>query len=67
MKLGNRKSAPEQLVKSPQDTLGALSGSLSRGRILMAGLIAGGVAALTAGSAGISALRRRSEGARNDS
>jgi hypothetical protein len=67
MKLGNRKSDPERLVKSPQDTLGALGGSLTRGRVLMAGLLAGGVAALTAGSAGISALRRRSEGARNDS
>jgi hypothetical protein len=67
MKLGKRKSDPELLLKSPQDSLGALSGGLTRGRILIAGLIAGGVAALTAGSAGISALRRRSEGARNDS
>ena len=67
MKLGKRKSDPERLLKSPQDSLGALSGGMTRGRILMAGLIAGGVAALTAGSAGISALRRRSEGARNDS
>jgi len=32
-----------------------------------AGLIAGGVAGLTAGSAGISSLRRRLEGARDDS
>jgi hypothetical protein len=67
MKLGNRRGDPERLLKSPQDSLGALSGSFTRGRILMAGLVAGGVAALTAGSAGISALRRRSEAARNDS
>jgi hypothetical protein len=32
-----------------------------------AGLIAGGLAGLTAGSAGISSLRRRQEGARDDS
>jgi hypothetical protein len=32
-----------------------------------AGWIAGGLAGLTAGSAGISSLRRRQEGARNDS
>jgi hypothetical protein len=39
---------------------------LTRSRILMAGLIAGGVAGLTAASAGISSLRRRVEGARDD-
>jgi hypothetical protein len=32
-----------------------------------AGLIAGAVAGITAGSAGISSLRRRTEGARDDS
>jgi hypothetical protein len=32
-----------------------------------AGLVAGGLAGLTAGSAGVSSLRRRKEGARGDS
>jgi hypothetical protein len=67
MRLWNRNSEPERALKSTQDSLGALSGSLTRGRILMAGLIAGGVAGLTAASAGISSLRRRVEGARDDS
>jgi hypothetical protein len=34
---------------------------------LKAGLVAGGIAGLTTGSAGISSLRRRKEGARDDS
>ena len=37
------------------------------GKPLKAGLIAGSLAGLTAGSAGISARRRRDEGARDDS
>jgi len=36
-------------------------------KAVKAGLIAGGLAGLTAGSAGISSLRRRKEGARDDS
>jgi hypothetical protein len=67
MRLWNRNSEPERAAKSAQDSLAALSGSLTRSRILIAGLIAGGVAGLTAGSAGISSLRRRIEGARDDS
>lgn len=67
MRLWIKKSEPERLLKSAPDSLGALRSGSTRGRILLAGLIAGGVAALTAGSAGISSLRRRSEGARNDS
>jgi hypothetical protein len=67
VRLWNRNSEREQALKSAQDSLGALSSSLTRSRILIAGLIAGGVAGLTAGSAGISSLRRRIEGARDDS
>jgi hypothetical protein len=67
MRLWNRNSEPGRGLKSAQDSLGALSGSLTRSRILIAGLIAGGVAGLTAASAGISSLRRRVEGARDDS
>jgi hypothetical protein len=43
-------------------SLGELSDGLTKGRLLKAGLIAGGLAALMAGSAGISSLRRLSEG-----
>jgi hypothetical protein len=63
----NTKNEPERLLDRAYDSLGALSGGLTRGRILMAGLVAGGLAGLTAGSAGISSLRRRIEGARDDS
>jgi hypothetical protein len=45
----------------------ALKAGLPQGKALRAGLIAGGLAGLTAGSAGISSLRRRQEGARDDS
>jgi hypothetical protein len=36
-------------------------------KAVKAGLVAGGLVGLTAGSAGISSLRRRKEGARDDS
>ena len=45
----------------------ALKDAVPTDKALKAGLIAGGLAGLTAGSAGISSLRRRREGARNDS
>jgi hypothetical protein len=46
----------------------ALKGALpNEDKAVKAGLVAGGLAALTAASAGISALRRRQEGARDDS
>jgi hypothetical protein len=44
-----------------------LKASLPNDTALKAGLIAGGLAGLTAGSAGISSLRRRMEGAVDDS
>ena len=40
-----------------------LKAVIPRGRALKAGLVAGGLAGLTAGSAGVSSLRRRREGA----
>jgi hypothetical protein len=67
MRLLKTKSEPERLAKTAQDSLGSLGGGLTRGRILIAGLVAGGLAGLTAASAGISSLRRRKEGARRDS
>jgi hypothetical protein len=45
----------------------ALKPAVLKDKAAKAGLIAGGVAGLTAGSAGISSLRRRKEGARTDS
>jgi hypothetical protein len=45
----------------------SLRGGLTKGKVLRASLIAGGLAVLTAGSAGISSLRRREKGTRDDS
>jgi hypothetical protein len=45
----------------------ALKAALPKDKARKAGWIAGGLAGLTAGSAGISSLRRRQEGARDDS
>jgi hypothetical protein len=63
MRLFGRKSESERLLESIRGPLDALSGPLTKARLLRAGLVAGGVAGLAAGSAGISALRRRIEGA----
>ena len=70
----NRKSRLDHLLESLADSLDVPSGVKSSlpgggsGKALKSGLItAGGLAALTAGSAGISSLRRRSEGTRDDS
>jgi hypothetical protein len=70
MPLFNRKSHLERIVETVGDALDVPSGIKSggSGKALKAGLItAGGLAALTAGSAGISSLRRRSEGGSDDS
>jgi hypothetical protein len=45
----------------------ALKAVVPRDKTLKAGLVAAGLAGLTAGSAGISSLRRRKEGAGDDS
>lgn len=58
MGIFTRKSELERLI----DSLGELSDSLTKSRLVKAGLIAGGLVGLTTGSAGISSLRRRSEG-----
>jgi hypothetical protein len=82
MGLFNRKSKVERLLETVNDSLETVAGlaaasgvgsgrtlkdALPKDKARKAGLIAGGVAGLTAGSAGISSLRRRLEGARNDS
>ena len=65
MRLPRTKREPERLLDTVGDSLAALSSGVNKSRLLKAGLIAGGVAALTAGSAAISLIRRRTE--RSDS
>ena len=82
MRLFNRRSKFDRLLDTVNDSLDTLTGlaaasGVGSGKALKdavpkdnarkAGLIAGGLAGLTAGSAGISSLRRRLEGARDDS
>jgi hypothetical protein len=62
MRLLREKSEPDRLLDSVGDSFAALSDGMNRSKLLKAGLIAGGVAALTAGSAAISSIRRRTEG-----
>ena len=57
------KSTPDRLLDTVGGSVAALSGGMSRSKLLKATLVAGGVAALTAGSAAISSIRRRTEGA----
>ena len=56
------KSTPDRLLDTVGGSVAALSGGVSRSKLLKATLVAGGVAALTAGSAAISSIRRRTEG-----
>jgi hypothetical protein len=65
MRLVQRKREPDRLLETVSNSLGAVSGGVNRSMLVKAGLIAGGLAALTAGSAAISSIRRRMEG--NDS
>jgi hypothetical protein len=62
VRIFTRKIEQERLIDSVGDSLSKLSDGLTKSRLLKAGLIAGGVAGLTVGSAGISSLRRRNEG-----
>ena len=72
MQVLKRKSRLQRLVGTAGDSLPGVSPGKAlkaafSGKPLKAGLIAGGLAGLTAGSAGVSSLRRRQEGARDDS
>jgi hypothetical protein len=83
VRLFNRKSQLQRLLETVGDSLDTATGirsslpgggagkafkdAVPKDKALKAGAIAGGLAALTAGSAGISSLRRRKEGARDDS
>jgi hypothetical protein len=62
MRLFHRKSEPDRLLDTVGDSLAALSAGVNRSKVLKAGLIAGGAAVLTAGSAAISEIRRRTKG-----
>jgi hypothetical protein len=62
MKLLSTKRQPDRLLDTVGGSLAALSGGVNRSKFLKAGLIAGGVAALTAGSAAISSIRHRTKG-----
>ena len=65
MRLLHTKSEPERVLDSVGDSFAALGTGVNRSKLLKAGLIAGGVAALTAGSAAISSIRRRTEGSKS--
>ena len=83
MRFLNRKSKPQRLLENVNDSLDArrdqgrsagrrrprqgTEGCPAQGQGPKGRLVAGGLAGLTAGSAGISSLRRRKEGARDDS
>jgi hypothetical protein len=62
MRIFRRKSERGRLTDSVSDSLSEVSERLIRGKLLKAGVIAGGVAGLSLASAGISSLRRRNEG-----
>jgi hypothetical protein len=61
MRLLHTKHEPEKLLDTVTDSLAAVRSGEHTGTLLKAALVAGGVAALTAGSAFISSLRRRVE------
>lgn len=67
MRLLERKNEPERLFETVGNSLEGFADNVTKGRLVKAGLVAGGVVGLVAGSAGISSLRRRLEGARDDS
>lgn len=61
MRLAQGKTEPDRLLETVSTSVGAVSGAVNRSTLVKAGLIAGGLAALTAGSAAISSIRRRLE------
>lgn len=66
-KLGLPHVAPDNGLRVRLPGGKALQASLDQNTAVKAGMIASGLAGLTAGSAGISALRRRTQGAGDDS
>jgi hypothetical protein len=61
MRLVQGKSEPDRLLEMVSNSVGAVSGGVNRSTLVKVGLIVGGLAALTAGSAAISSVRGRME------
>ena len=61
MRLLHRKSEPERILNTVEGSPAVLNGGVNRSKLVKAGLLAGGLAALIAGSAAISSIRRRRE------
>jgi hypothetical protein len=61
VRIFTRKRERERLIDSVSGSLSEISDRLTKSRLLKAGVIAGGLAGLTVGSAGISSLRRRND------
>jgi hypothetical protein len=61
MKPFRTKRDPERLLDTVTDSFAAAWEGAHRGALVKAALLAGGLAALTAGSAAISSLRRRTQ------
>lgn len=62
MRLSGRRSRSDRVREIVSDSLDAVSGGLTKEKVLKGSLVAGALAGLTAGSAAISSLRRRQEG-----
>jgi hypothetical protein len=62
MRILRTKSEPDRLLDAFGEWRAPVNGGVNRSKLLKAGLIAGGVAAVTAGSAAISSIRRRTQG-----
>jgi hypothetical protein len=67
IKSGIPSAGSGRVPKVPLPKLPALKADVPRDKAVRAGVVAGGLVGLTAGSAGISAVRRRTEEARDDS
>lgn len=61
MRFFRARTEPERRLDTVTDSLAAVRHGAHRDTLVKAALVAGGVAALTAGSAAISSLRRRIE------
>jgi hypothetical protein len=61
MRLPGRKSEAQRLLGTITDSLSAVRDASDRRTVLKGAAVAAGAAALTAGSAAVSSLRRRAE------
>jgi hypothetical protein len=65
MRLVTSKSQPRRFLETAKTINDSVPGSTKR-KIVAAAIVTGGLAGLTAGSAAVSSLRRRMEGASDD-